>query len=79
MAEWTLEWNRKHVTKEMLERPEGCTTEELAAAYAREFDGNGKISTAKRALTKVPNKYGFETVRTNEPGRGQVHRRKPMR
>ena len=78
MAKPSRERNRKHVTRELLERPEGCTVSELAEAYAREFDGNGKMSTAKRALDKVPKQYGFDMVRTDEPGRGHVHRRKPV-
>ena len=66
---------RVHVTIEMLERKEGCTVDELVAAFANEFDGNGKKSTASQALNKVPKSRGFETVRTTEEGRGSVYRK----
>ena len=67
--------SRVNVTIEMLERPEGCTVDELVAAFANEFDGNGKRSTAAQAMHKIPKAKGFQTVRTAEEGRGSVYRK----
>lgn len=65
--------SRVEVTKELLHRIEGCTVEELVAAFEAEF-GNGNPSTARQALSKVPKQLGFKIKRVREEGRGSVYR-----
>ena len=68
--------SRVQVTLAMLARPEGVTATELAARFAKEFDGNGKLSTARQALHKVPAKHGLtiNKVKVEEGRDGIVYR-----
>ena len=54
---------RVQVTLEALARDEGVTVAELAALFATEFDGNGKLSTARQAMHKVPAKHGMPVTK----------------
>jgi len=59
----TRKRSRVNVTLEMLQRPQGTTVSELAAAFASEF-GTGLTSTATQAIHKVP-KAQLGTKATN--------------
>ena len=56
--------SRVHVTMELLGRPQGVTVSELVAAYQGEF-GDGKVTTARQALVKVPRKFDRKAQRTD--------------
>lgn len=63
--------SRRDVTIEALRK--GVTVPELAAMYKAEF-GDGKESTAKLALSKVPRELGRETKKVKDNDRGTVYR-----
>lgn len=64
--------SRVTVTVEAMRRPEGVTVTELAALFAAEFDGNGKLSTASQAIYKAPKARGLTPRNTGEKREGRA-------
>ena len=64
---------RARKTLELICQPEGITVPELRDAFEDAF-GDGKLTTARQAINKVPKKYNAVVSKVKEDGRGLVYR-----